>query len=354
MKMKKLNKKRLVLSLIVLFVLMLGLGGIMFYRSGLEPVSHVENPIEFEIKTGETADQILKGLKDNYIIKNELVTKLVMKQKGLSDFKAGTYMLDKSWEPEKLLKVLNDPNAAMSNQVSVTIPEGYWAKDIAKSIEENTNVSADELFALWKDEAFLDEMIAKYEFLDESIKNPELTVSLEGYLYPETYFFYRETTARDVTMRFLDEFDRNYQMFKGQLAESNMSFHDLIALASVVQFESGHPDDMKLIAGIFENRLRDGYRLQSSVTVCYALYEYDSWLDCEQNYQVESPYNTYMIDGLPLGPICNPGIDAIEAVLKPTASDYMYFIADVYGDKTVYYAKTYEEHLANIEKYLNY
>ena len=174
-------------------------------------------------------------------------------------------------------------------------------------------------------------MIAKYEFLDESIKNPELTVALEGYLYPETYFFYRETNARDVTMRFLDEFDRNYQMFKGQLEGSEMSFHDLITLASVVQFESGHPDDMKLIAGIFENRLRDGYRLQSSVTVCYALYEYDSWLDCEQNYEVESPYNTYMIDGLPIGPVCNPGIDAIEAVLNPTPSDYMYFIADVYG-----------------------
>ena len=157
-----------------------------------------------------------------------------------------------------------------------------------------------------------------------------------------------------MTMRFLDEFDRNYQMFKGQLEGSEMSFHDLITLASVVQFESGHPDDMKLIAGIFENRLRDGYRLQSSVTVCYALYEYDSWLDCEQNYEVESPYNTYMIDGLPIGPVCNPGIDAIEAVLNPTPSDYMYFIADVYGDKTVYYATTYEEHLANIEQYLNY
>ena len=141
--------------------------------------------------------------------------------------------------------------------------------------------------ALWNDEAFLDEMIAKYEFLDESIKNPERTVALEGYLYPETYFFYRETNARDVTMRFLDEFDRNYQMFKGQLEGREMSFHDLITLASVVQFESGHPDDMKLIAGMGENRRRDGYRLQSIGTVCYALYEYDSWLDCEQNYEVE-------------------------------------------------------------------
>lgn len=352
--MKKLNKKGLVLAFILLLAILVGLGGFMYYRSGLEPVSHVENPIEFEISEGENADQILKDLKDNYIIKNELVAKLVMKQKGLSDFKAGTYTLDKSWTPEEILTVLNDPNAAMSNQVSITIPEGCWAKDIAETVAENTNVSAEELMALWNDEAFLDEMIAKYEFLDESIKNPELTVALEGYLYPETYFFYRETNARDVTMRFLDEFDRNYQMFKGQLEGSEMSFHDLITLASVVQFESGHPDDMKLIAGIFENRLRDGYRLQSSVTVCYALYEYDSWLDCEQNYEVESPYNTYMIDGLPIGPVCNPGIDAIEAVLNPTPSDYMYFIADVYGDKTVYYATTYEEHLANIEQYLNY
>ena len=125
-----------------------------------------------------------------------------------------------------------------------------------------------------------------------------------------------------------------------------------MTLASMVQFEGKTAGDMRTIAGVFQNRIDQHYRLQSSVTVCYALYEYDSWLDCEMNADIDSPFNTYVIDGYPIGPIDNPGLDAIKAVLEPEQTDYMYFIADVYGDGTVYFASTYEEHCENIDKYL--
>ena len=111
---------------------------------------------------------------------------------------------------------------------------------------------------------------------------------------------------------------------------------------------------MKMIAGVFYNRMAIGMKLQSSVTVCYAIDidKGDSWKACEVNPTYDSPYNTYMVKGLPPGPILNPGVDAIAAVLNPTESNYYYFMADVYGDGTVYYAETYAQHLALVNKYL--
>ena len=114
------------------------------------------------------------------------------------------------------------------------------------------------------------------------------------------------------------------------------------------------PSRLELVAGVFYNRLAAGMKLQSSVTVCYAIDKEkdDDWMACEVNPDFDSPYNTYRVEGLPPGPILNPGRDAIQAVLQPQASDYLYFMADVKGDGTVYYAKTYAEHQANVRKYL--
>ena len=348
------NKTTIILASIAAVLLIGCLGGFMFYKSSLNAVSHTSNQIQFEVNEGESSSSIISRLKEEYLIKNELVAKIYMKQSGLHEFKVGRYNLDQSWTTSEILSKLNDSTNAITDQVSVTIPEGFWAKDIAKTVEEHTDVTTQELLDLWNDEAFIDEMIAKYEFLSDEIKNEAYPVAFEGYLYPETYFFLRDSSARDITIRLLDEFNAKYITYKDKIESKGTTISDLIKMASIVQFESGHPEDMKIIAGVFENRVNQNYRLQSSVTVCYALYEYDSWKDCESQYMIESPYNTYVIEGLPIGPVCNPGLDAILAVLEPSKTDYMYFIADVYGDKSVYYAVTYEEHLANIEKYLNY
>ena len=120
----------------------------------------------------------------------------------------------------------------------------------------------------------------------------------------------------------------------------------------MVQYEASTKKDMELVAGVFYNRLKKGMKLESSVTVCYALYDdLTSGEDCEIQYNIDSPYNTYKNEGLPVGPILNPGEDAIAAVLHPEKSDYLYFVADIYGDGKVYYAKTYDEQLKNQEKF---
>ena len=351
MKMKKNKLTGLLIGLVV--VLMMIAGGLFYYKINSEPIRHTEHKIVFTVNEGDSSDTVLANLQEQFLIKNEFVTKLIMKLEGLSNFYAGRYELDQSWTPQMILQTLNDPSNALSDDVLISLPEGLWAKDIAKIIgESELNVNEEDLLAYWSDEALLSQLIDEYEFLTEDILNPELRVPLEGFLFPETYYFKKDATLEDVTRTLLNQFDLHYQELKPLFQKSDKTITQVMTLASMVQFEGKTAGDMRTIAGVFQNRIDQHYRLQSSVTVCYALYEYDSWLDCEMNADIDSPFNTYVIDGYPIGPIDNPGLDAIKAVLEPEQTDYMYFIADVYGDGTVYFASTYEEHCENIDKYL--
>lgn len=308
----------------------------------------------FTISEGENAKSVLGRLQEEGFIKSDFIAQMEMKKQDLSDLKAGSYLIDASWDAMTILSYMNDSqNILIEDQVLITIPEGTWAKDIAKMIQAQTNVTADELIRCWNDPDFLNELIATYEFLDESILNDAYPVKLEGYLYPETYYFYRETTPQEVTHRFLEQFNLHYLELKDQFEASSYSVHEIVTLASLIQFESGTLDEMKLIAGVFENRMQQGILLQASATICYGMYEFDTIAECEANPEYDSPYNTYLYAGLPIGAISNPGLHAIEAALQPAQTDYMYFVHDIYGTGEAHFAVTYEEHLANVEKYLN-
>ena len=182
--------------------------------------------------------------------------------------------------------------------------------------------------------------------------NAQYKVKLEGYLYPETYSFHKDATAKQITETFLDQFQKTIAPYEADIKKSGMSMQEVITFASIVQYEASTKEDMEMIAGVFQNRLKQGMTLDSSVTVCYALYDdMTSGEDCEVNTHIDSPYNTYKNAGLPIGPILNPGAMAIQAVLHPKANDYLYFVADIYGDGKVYYARTLDEQEANIDKY---
>lgn len=329
------------------------IGGIAYYQSSISSLTQESNKINFNIEQNTAPNQVIEQLENQKVIKNATMTKILMKLQNLSNIKAGVFILDTSWSSKEILTYINDATNAQTNEVLLTIPEGTWAKDIAKKIEELTNVSAKECLDLWNDQKFLKEMMATYDFLDKSILNKEYFVKLEGYLYPDSYFIYRDTTARDVTLRLLDGFDVMYNGIKDDVKKSGYSIHDLITFASVVQFESGNPDEMPIIASVFKNRFKADMKMESSVTVCYALYDkFENFQDCENNPEIKSPYNTYLNTGLPVGPVNNPSIEAIKSVLHPADTEYYYFISDVYGDHKLHPAKTYEEHLKNVEKYL--
>ncbi len=350
--MKKKQKKLRLLTSGLIIVILLLISSVAYISYALKPIQKTSAEFVLVIEKGDTARSITAFLDDNNVIKDQTIAYLYVKQVGLTNIKVGTYRIDKSWDVKRIFTLLNDPKGAENTDVKVTLQEGLWAKEMAKKIADVTNVTAEELLSLWNDKAYIASIMDKYPFLTDEVFDERLKVKLEGYLFPETYYFFKNATAVGITEKILDQTLKIYRKYENEFAKSKYSIHELFTLASITQFEAGNDADNKIISGIWFNRLDAKMFLQSSVTVCYALYDYDHWRACEVNPQLDSPYNTYRYGGIPIGPIANPGESALASVLYPTKSDYLFFIADVYGDGTIYYAKTYAEHQANINKYL--
>lgn len=354
MKKKKLRLKGLFLGLSIL-LFALGFLGYIGINQALKPVGSSENVLSFIVEEGDFLSNVSDQLTEKELISNPLVFETYAKYKNLTDFKVGVYYLNQGMSVLEILTALNDPTAAVPKDVIITIVPGDWAKNIAtKLAQQVSTVSAEELLALWNDEAYLRSLMEDYSVLTEDIFVEGVNVLLEGYLMPETYFMNPAASADSLTRRILNQTQKVYDEQKALFNASTLSVHEVFILASVVQFEAQSEEDMSMVAQVFMNRLDLNMAMQSSVTVCYALYNYDSWKDCEnlENQQIDSRYNTYLYKGLPLGPITNPSQKSLIATLSPTDHDCLFFLADVYGDGTVYYAKTFAEHERNIEKYL--
>lgn len=353
MKKNKIKKTPLiVLTILAILIMGAGIFGVNYYNSQLEAVSTSSDKQLFTVEEGMLASDVLNALEESELIQNASMARIYVKLNDDANFKAGDYAIDKMWDTPEILSYISNASNAMTNEVMITLKEGLWAKNMAAEFEKFTNVTAQELINCWNDEDFLYELLNTYEFLDESIFNSEYPVKLEGYLLPNTYAFYRETTPQEITYRLMEEFDRFYQNNRQLFDNSSRSIHENVIFASVIQFESGSLEEMPIIAGVFENRMNDGMMLQASATVCYGIYEIESIWDCESNPEYPSAYNTYIHTGLPVGPISNPGETALLAALQPAETSYYYFVHDVNGDGKAYFAETYEEHLVNVDKYL--
>lgn len=351
---KKKNKiKKIVFTLLILIILLIS-SGLFYFMNSLKATSNQEEIVNFNIPSGSSISSVANDLYELDLIKDKLTFRIYAKLNNLENIKKGEYELKTTWDVKEILTYITSDKTAISNDVTITLIEGDWCKHIASKISEKTNVTADELLALWNDTEFIKEIQSDYPFLTDDLFNDQLRYKLEGYLFPNTYNFKAETTAKEVTLKLLDQTLKIYNKYLNEINQSEFSVHEIFTLASIVQYEAGGQEDMKNIAQVFINRLHEKMLLGSSVTVCYAMDidKDDDWKTCERNPGVDSPYNTYKYAGIPIGPILNPSEQAIEAVLNPTANDYLYFMADVYGDGTVYYAKTYAEHQANVEKYL--
>ncbi len=339
-------------SLLLILVTLLLVSSFTFYKFSLAPVSTVETPVNFVVAEGDNLSSISRKLEQSGYIKSSFVTKVYGKLNNVNGFVLGNFQIDSSWGTPQILEYLTNASNVITNEVTVTLIEGDWAKDIATKLSEKIDVSSDDLLDLWNNKEYVSSLIDEYEVLTEDILNDDLNVYLEGYLAPNTYNFYVDASADDITRKLLNQTESIYQKYKSEFDASEYSIHELFTLASITQYESGNYEDDQIIAGVWYNRLNIDMKLQSSVTVCYSLYNYDNWIECEKNTNIDSPFNTYMYSGIPIGPILNPGELSIKATLYPKDTNYLFFIADVYGDNKVYYAETAEEHYANVNKYL--
>ncbi|MGI6608821.1 MAG: endolytic transglycosylase MltG [Erysipelotrichaceae bacterium] len=353
MNRNKKSKTKIVL-IVVLSILIVFTGAFAFlyrtYLNGLKPVSEVSEQVAFVVDEGSSMNNIIDELHDAGLIRDIRIAEIYVKLNKVNNYYAGNFILDKNMSVEQIFDTLSDVNKAFRDEVLVTIPDGSWAKHAAAYIEQKTNLTAEEILKKWNDVDYIYQLIDKYEFLTEEVFNSEHCF-LEGYIYPETYSFYTNTTVEQVTEKILDYQNEIYQKYKTQIIESGYSVHEIYTLASIVIFEAGTLDDMYLVSSVFHNRLNDGWKLESSVTVCYALYTYDSWEECESDVTIKSDYNTYNVEGLPVGPVSNPNEMALKATLNPVKSNYYFFIADISTGK-LYFAETFEQHKRNIKKYL--
>lgn len=335
------------LTLLALAVCLIVGFGAYFYLTG--SVGGDKN-ISFEVKEGETYSSIAGRLKQSGLIRNELGYKMMVKMKGKTELHAGVYTLNSSMNAARIIDYLSSkPNYKV---VQITFKEGRNMRYFVQSIAQNMNIKEEEIYNKLKDTTYLRSLIEKYWFIKEDVLNSNLYYSLEGYLYPDTYQFSSNAKIEDVFKKMLDNTSKKLEPYKNAIQNSSYSVHQILTMASMVELEASTKEDRKGVAGVFYNRIKSKMSLGSDVTTYYA-----AKVDMGERdlYKAEltsvNPYNTRsssMAGKLPVGPICNPSIDSIEAALYPTTSTYYYFVAD--KNKKVYFTKTGAEHNQIISK----
>lgn len=313
-----------------------------------------DREVAFTIETGDTVTQVSDELQRLGLITDAGVFRRLLQYHGAdSNIEAGAYVLRPSMTMAEIMDVLQHGRLAST---TVTILEGWRSEEVAAALEEAGVVSA---------EAFLQVVQAgaaavdaeSYPFLED---RPEGSpTDLEGFLFPDTYQFPTDSDAVRVVETMLQNWDRRVSDdLREKAADRGLTLHEVLTLASVVEREAVVDQERPLIAGVYLNRLESGMRLEADPTVQYALgFDADSgrwWtpLTVDQVQNTDSPYNTYRVDGLPPGPICNPGLASIQAVLNPEQTDYLYFVANQRaGDGSHVFAITFDEHVANVQQY---
>lgn len=352
-RMKKTTK---ILIIVLLALLLIGAFGAFYINSSLKPVSNKENDlVEIKIEDNWYGKKVFNYLESENVIKNGTIAYYYSRLKKLDlSFKAGQYEVDRSKSIEEIVAYLSDASNAIQDTVVVTLIEGYRLKDFAQTISEATKLSYDDLISYWTNKDEIKSLMADYPFLTESIFNEDVKYTLEGYLFPDTYEFFRDSSPKDITIKMLDNTKLYYDKYEQAFKNSEYSINQIFTLASIVQRESGNNNDMKDVASVFYNRLNVGMQLQSSVTVCYALDVglNGDWTKCEISQSEYDPYNTYQIYGFPPGPICAISEDALIAALYPNNTEYFFFIGNVCGGGETIFAKTYDEQLENQARYL--
>ncbi len=319
------------------FCLILSLAaGYFYYNTGLEAVSKEagSDAKVIVIPKGSSVKSISKLLENEKVIKNGLVFELYCKlNKNADKIKAGKYSINKSMDVPEIVGVLVSGNALIDT-VKFTIPEGYNLTQIVEKLNGLGVVSSENIEAALKAKGY------GYAFIGQI---PEREKKLEGYLFPDTYEIYKDTTAEAIVDKLLGRFDTVFtEEYRNRAKELNMTIDQVITLASIIEREAKLDKDRKPISAVFHNRLRKKMMLQSCATVQYLFPEQKEVLTYK-DLEIESPYNTYKYIGLPPGPIASPGQKAIEAALYPENVDYLYFVAK--DDGSHIFTKTYNEHL---------
>ena len=325
------------------YILILAIVGVLIIGGGLGALYLVPNTFAQDdgtqvlvIEKGQTGTEIADMLYERGLIRSTQGFKLWLYLSGTNDkLQTGHYQIPNKVTVRELISLLQEGHV---ESIRVTIPEGYTVGDIAIVLEKNQIMKAKDFLAEAK-------TYVPYPYMKGT---KPATYPVEGFLFPSTYEIPVGATPRDVIQMMADEMNRYLTpAVKKQIQAQHMSIHDFVTLASIVERESLFDADRPTIAGVFKKRLAHGIPLQSDATISYVL-GYAKEDVTIGDTQLQSPYNTYVSKGLPPGPIANPGKKSLDAVLYSENTDYLYFVADKEGHN--HFSKTYEEHLAAVNK----
>ncbi len=330
---------------------------VLFYLSSIKAVETNEDKVKdvtFEVKSGSTTNQIIDSLYEEELINNKYTAYVFVKLHDDYVMQAGVYELNNGMSLDDILSKINN-GEVIDNSITVTFVEGKRITNYVRVISAKFGHSEDEILDVLSDKEYLQELCNKYWFLTEDILNDKLYYALEGYLAPNTYFFKEDASVKEIIEKLLSTTGNELDKMKESIDGNKYSVHQILTMASIVELEGANSNDRAGVSGVFYNRLENGWSLGSDVTTYYA--EQIEMSDRDL-YQAEldevNDYNTRssaMAGKLPIGPICNPGVESIKAAIEPQKHDYYYFVADKY--KKTYFAKNYNEHVTIINDLKN-
>jgi UPF0755 protein len=288
----------------------------------------------FEVARGESLTSVACHLEQAGLVRDAIALEWLARARGLSEeLRAGEYRLSAALEPAEILRRIAAGEIAT---FEVVLPEGLTLQETAARLAQAGLTAAAEFEAAARDPELARELGVE-------------GASLEGYLFPDTYRLPHGLPPREIARVLVDQFLAHWEPLAPLAKQRGLAMGEVVTLASIVEKETGAPDERPLIASVFHNRLRRHMRLESDPTVIYGLPAFDGNLRRRDLDDASNPYNTYQIRALPPGPIASPGAEALRAVLEPAETKFLYFVSR--NDGTHQFSKSYGEHLAAVAEY---
>ncbi|WED54386.1 endolytic transglycosylase MltG [Exiguobacterium profundum] len=350
--------RRITVVILAIFLLVIATGSALAYvfvKRSIEPIDPTSTEtVEIEVPLGAGSGYIGELLEENGLVRSSTIFRFYTRFKNESSFQAGTYTLSPSQSIDELIETLQTGKVIVVPDIKLVIPEGFTIDQVIARLAKVAEIPKEEISEQLSDREYIQSLVNEHEMLTEEVLQEGIYHPLEGYLFPATYEFNKGVTLNEIIDEMLLPTESMYQEYKDRLADSGRTFHETLALASVVEKEAVSTEDRKEIAGVFENRLNDGMKLQSDPTVWYGTGEtsiFTSFADLEN----DSLYNTYRYEGIPIGPIAAVSRDAFEAVLNPNDTENIYFYArpprEGFPNGEVLFEVDYEDHQQNVNKY---
>ena len=347
---RRIKVKNVLIAGIIAIILLFNIGlGIFVFN--MRKMDNKDTKIEVTIEQGMSVDSILSLLEKENLIRNKFFSKIYIKLSGYN-MQAGVYELSTSMNSMDIIKLIANGKITTKYNVNITFKEGQNIRQYISEITSKTNNTESDVYNLLNDKEYIDSLIEKYWFLTDDIKKEGIYYPLEGYLFPETYTFKdKDVSVKEIFSVMLNQTDKILTKYKSSIEDKNLNIHEFITLASIVELEGKYDADRREIAGVFYNILSSGDRLGSDVTTYYGAKVDMGDRDLYSSEVGEcNNYNTRCatFKKLPISPICNPSIEAIDAALNPDDNNYYYFVAD--KRKKIYFSKTAKEHNTIINK----